>query len=123
MKKLLILTAVSEGATGLVLLGYPTIVAKLLFSVEIHGAAIVMSRLAGIGLFALGVACWPGNLAYRALYGMLTYGTLAMLYLAYIGIVGSAGILLWPAVAVHAALSILLVRARWKEQRLPTPRA
>jgi hypothetical protein len=48
-------------------------------------------------------------------------GTLAMMYLAYIGVIGAAGILLWPAVAVHAALSILLVRALWKEKRPPAP--
>ena len=122
MKKLLIFAAVSEGATGLVLLVYPPILVRLLFGAEITGAGIVMSRLAGIGLVALGVACWPGNLAHRGLYGMLTFGTLAMLYLAYIGIIGAGGILLWPAVAIHAALSVLLVRAWWKEQRLPAPR-
>ena len=116
MKKLLILAAVSEAATGLVLLVYPTIVVSLLFGAEIQGAGIIMSRLAGIGLLALGVACWPDNLAYRALYGMLTFGTLAMLYLAYIGIAGAKGILLWPAVAVHGALSILLIRAWWKRR-------
>jgi hypothetical protein len=105
------LAAVSEAAAGLVLLVYPPIVVHLLFGAEITSAGIVMSQLAGISLIALGIACWPGK-AHRALYGMLTYSTLAMLYLAYLGVVGVAGILLWPAVAVHAGLSILLVRAR-----------
>lgn len=116
MKKLLALAAVSEAATGLVLLVHPPIVASLLFGTEITGAGIVMSRIAGISLIALGIACWPGNMAHRALYGMLTYSTLAMLYLAYLGVIGGVGILLWSAVAVHAGLSILLVRAWWKEQ-------
>ena len=40
-----------------------------------------------------------------------------MLYLAYVGVSGGKGILLWPAVAVHAGLSVLLVRPRWKEGR------
>jgi hypothetical protein len=121
MKTLLALAAVSEAATGLVLLLYPSIVVSLLFSSEITGAGIVMSRLAGISLIALGIACWPGNMAYRALYGMVTFSTLAMLYLAYVGLIGVVGILLWPAVAVHGGLSILLVRARRKEQKLPAP--
>ena len=116
MKKILILAAVIEAATGLVLLVYPPIVVSLLFGVAIEGAGVTMSRLAGMALLALGVACWPDNQAYRALYGMLTFGTLAMLYLAYIGMVGASGILLWPAVAAHAALSLLLVRAWWKER-------
>ena len=122
MKKLLALAAVSEAATGLVLLVYPPIVVSLLFGAEITGAGIVMSRLAGIGLVGLGIACWPGNTAHGALYGMLTFGTLAMLYLAYLGVIGEAGILLWPAVAAHGGLSVLLVRARWKEQRPPSVR-
>jgi len=44
--------------------------------------------------------------------------TLAMLYLAYVGFTGVVGILLRPAVAVHAGLSILLVRA-WRKERRP----
>jgi hypothetical protein len=120
MRKLLIFAAVSEAATGLVLLVYPPIVVSLLFAAGIPGAGIVMSRLAGISLIALGVACWPDKIAHRAPYGMLTFSTLAMLYLAYLGVTGVTGILLWPAVAVHGGLSILLVRACWKEQR-PSP--
>jgi hypothetical protein len=122
MKKLLALAAVSETASGLVLLVYPPIVVHLLFGAETTGAGIIMSRLAGISLIALGIACWPGNMAHRALYGMLTYSMLAMLYLAYVGVIGAAGILLWPAVAVHAGLSILLGRAWRKEQRPPAAR-
>jgi hypothetical protein len=52
------------------------------------------------------------NLA-PAFFGMSTYSTLAMLYLGYVGLKGGVGILLWPAVAVHAGLSVVLVRARW----------
>ena len=50
---------------------------------------------------ALGVPCWPGNMANRGRCGMLTFGLLAMLYLTCVGVIGVAGILLWPAVAVH----------------------
>ncbi len=110
-KKLLGLAAVSEAATGLLLLVYPPIVVKLLCGADIMGSGIIMSRIAGICLIALGIACWPGNTAHQALYGMFTYSTLAMIYLAYVGAIGVVGILLWPAVAVHAVLSILLVRA------------
>ena len=117
MKKLLILAAVSEGVTGLILFVYPTIVVSLLFGAEIKDSGVVMSRIAGISLVALGIACSPGILAHRALYGMLAYSTFAMLYLAYIGVISTVGILLWPAVAVHAGLSVLLVRTWRKEQR------
>jgi hypothetical protein len=47
---------------------------------------------------------------------MLTYSLLAALYLGYLGIVGEwVGILLWPAVGVHAVLSALLAWAWIRE--------
>jgi hypothetical protein len=116
VKTLLALAAVGEAATGLVLLAYPPIVVRLLFGAEIAGAGMVMSRVAGIGLIALGIACWPSRdtrgRAGSALCGMLTYSLLATLYLAYLGIGGEwVGRLLWPAFAAHAVLTVLLVRA------------
>jgi hypothetical protein len=40
---------------------------------------------------------------------MLTYSTLATLYLAYLGFAGGlSGILLWPAVVLHVILAALL---------------
>jgi hypothetical protein len=116
MKILPAVAAACEAATGLVLLVYPPIVVRLLFGAEIIGAGEVMSRLAGSALIGLGVACWPSSSARQALDGMLTYGTLAALYLAYVGVRGRGiGVLLWPAVVVHAILIILLLRARSRE--------
>ncbi len=116
-KKVLALAAAAEAGMGLLLLGWPPIVVRLLFSAEISGAGVIMSRIAGIALISLGVSCWPGNSALQPLNGMLTYGTLAMLYLTYIGIRGgTVGLLLWPAVVLHAILVVLLFRARFKEK-------
>ena len=112
------LVAASEGLTGLILLVYPPIVTRLLFDAEIAGAGVAMSRLAGIALIALGVACWPDRNTRRAFIGMLTYSVLAMLYLVWVGVNGGVGMLLWPAVAAHAGLSVLLVRA-WRKERQP----
>jgi hypothetical protein len=117
MRKLLVLLAASEGLTGLILLVYPPIVIRLLFGAEIAGAGVFTSRLAAISLIALGVACWPGHDTRRAFCGMLTYSLLVTPYLAYVGMNGGAGILLWPAVAAHAAVSVLLVRTWWKERK------
>lgn len=119
MKKLLTLAAAAEAMTGLILLLYPPIVIRLLFDSDITGAGVLMSRLAGISLIALGVACWPHHNVLRAFFGMLTFGLLAALFLVYVGVAGEAGILLWPAVAVHSGLSALLVRAWWKERQAP----
>ena len=46
------------------------------------------------------------------LVSMLIYSTIVTLYLAYLGFAGGlAGVLLWPVVAIHFVLSILLGRA------------
>ncbi len=108
-----------EAVTGLVLLVYPPIVVRLLCGADIAGAVMVMSRIAGMGLIGLGIACWPSrDIRGRAgwgLRGMLTYSSLATLYMAYLGIGGEwVGTLLWPAVAAHAVLTFLLAWAWFK---------
>ena len=95
MKKVLILAAVAEAATGAALLIVPSLVGRLLLGEELTGVAIPVARVTGIALIALGVACWPGP----PLVGMLTYSAAVTLYLAYVGLAGGlTGILLWPAV-------------------------
>lgn len=85
----------------------PSLVGQSLLGEELTGIAIPVARVAGIALIGLGIACWPGP----PMVGMLTYNTVVTLYLAYLGFaVGLTGILLWPAVALHFVLSILLGR-------------
>jgi hypothetical protein len=68
----------------------------------------------GIALLALGIGCWPDSTAHC---GMLTYGALATLYLAYLGVIGEwVGKLLWPAVFLHGILTVLLARACFQSQ-------
>jgi len=108
MKRVLVLAAISEAATGAALLIVPSLVGKLLLGAELTGIAIPVARVAGIALIALGIACWPGP----PLVGMLIYSAAVTLYLAYVGFAGSlTGILLWPAVVVHVVVTILLARA------------
>ena len=110
MKRVLILAAVGEAATGLALLIVPALVGRLLLGEELTDIAIPVARVAGIALIALGVTCWPGP----PLVGMLTYSAAVTLYLACVGFAGSlTGILLWPAVALHGILSLLLAR-QWR---------
>jgi hypothetical protein len=108
MKKVLVFSAVAEAATGLALLIVPSLVGQLLLGEELTGIAVPVARVAGIGLIGLGIACWPGP----PLVGMLTYSALVTLYLVYVGFAaGLTGVFLWPAVALHAVLSVLLGRA------------
>ena len=108
MKNPLIFAAICEVATGLALLIVPSLVGQLLLGERLAGVALPVVRVAGLALIALGIACWPG----LSLVGMFTYSTLVALYLAYLGFAGGlGGVLLWPAVALHAVLTILLGRA------------
>jgi hypothetical protein len=122
MNKLLALAAAGEAAMGMALLVYPPIVVRLLFGAGIGGAGVVMSRIAGISLITLGLACWPGRAAdsvpVRALRGMLCYSLLTTLYLVYLGLGREwVGILLWPAVALHIILTFLLAGAWLKDKQ------
>jgi hypothetical protein len=119
MNKVLIFAAVGEVATGLALLIVPSLVGQLLLGAELIGIAVTVARVAGIALIALGVACWPGP----PLVGMLTYSAAVTLYLAYVGFAGGmAGILLWPAVVLHAILTALLIRASTCDKEKNTKR-
>src|SRR2546430_8354341 len=116
MKQSLALTAIFEAATGLALITAPSLVGQLLVGAEFTGVAEPAARVTGIALLALGVGCWPGS---TALCGMLTYGALVTLYLAYLGVIGEwVGPLLWPGVVIHALLTALLARA-WFQSRTP----
>jgi hypothetical protein len=109
--------AVAEVVTGMALIVVPSVVVKLLFSAEIAGIAVITSQFAGLALLSLGVACLPCEPASSALYGMLTYSSLATLGLLYLVIGGKwNGLLLWPAVVLHAVLTLLLARAWFKPQ-------
>ena len=103
---------------------HPALVARVLFGDGVSGVGKVLSRVAGIALLALGVACWPGREAgsasARSAGALLTYSLLVTLYLVYVGVIGHlAGILLWPAVVVHAVWMLLVVAAWRHEQQSP----
>lgn len=109
MIRVLDVAAVAEIATGLALLAVPSFVGQVLLGEVLTGVAVPAARVAGIALIALGVACGRNS----GLLGMLTYSTAVAFYLAYLGVWTSfTGVLLWPAVALHALLSILLWRSR-----------
>ena len=78
--------------------------------------------MGGFGLLSLGLACWPGRYATNpapALRAMVIYNVLVTLFLVYLGIGGEwVGHLLWPAVAFHAVLTVLLTRMWIKSWQL-----
>jgi Ca2+/Na+ antiporter len=117
--------AVVEIATGLALMIDPAIVVKLLLGAEVSGIGSLLGRFFGIALLALGMACWPGKQcsdsnspAFRA---MLIYNALITLYLTYLGTVGHLqGLLMWPAMALHAIVALLLFWTWLRRKRIKT---
>ena len=100
--------------TGVALLVVPSLVGQWLFGAELAGVGVTMARVTGIALIGLSVACWPGP----PLLGMLTYSAGATLFLAWVGLSGgSIGMLLWPAVALHVILTVLLIRSFASDKR------
>jgi len=108
---LLTITAVIEAAAGVALLTAPALAAFLLFGVALDAqTGSGVGRVAGAALIALGVACWcarrdeSSRAAMGVVAAMLSYNLAVVPILAYAGLAQSAGgILLWPAVALHAA--------------------
>jgi hypothetical protein len=116
MKRLLTTTALIETATGLGLICVPAMVVRLLLGSEILGAGIPLGRLAGVALVALGIACWLGSFDIEScgtrgvVSAMALYNLGAVLILGCAGLQSQAiGILLWPAVILHAAMAVWCV--------------
>jgi hypothetical protein len=113
-RKLLIVTALVEAPTGLMLLLSPAFVVALLLGASLEApAALVVARIAGAALLSFGCACWLArdDGANRAVSGliavMLLYNGVAVAVLAHAGAVARlVGVLTWPVIVLHAALAI-----------------
>jgi voltage-gated potassium channel Kch len=110
-------TALVETPTGVMLLLSPPLVARLLLGAPLDApAAVIVGRVAGAALLALGGGCWlarddGSSLAVRGLIAMLLlYNCATGAVLADAGArLGIAGALMWPAVAIHALLAVWCV--------------
>jgi len=120
------LEAAIEAATGLALIIYPPGVASLLLGADLAGAGIAVARVAGIALLSLGLVCWLSRQdadKTATLAAMLIYNLLVTAYLMYLGFGGAlVGILLWPAIAIHAVLTLLVAYVWFNDQQPRQPR-
>lgn len=110
---LLIVTALGEGGTGLLLLVWPALPRLLLLGDgEMSPDGAFTGRVAGAALVALAIACWLGRADRLSptqeglLWGLLTYDLAAAAILAGTGASSDrVGIALWPAVLLHMGLA------------------
>ena len=118
--------AAIEAATGLALIIFPQAVSSLLLGADLAEAGIAVARVAGIALLSLGLVCWMSRQDANktaALAAMLSYNLLVTAYLTYLGFGGElVGILLWPAIAIHAVLTLLVAYVWFNDQQPKQPR-
>src|SRR2546430_13761095 len=126
MKKLLTLVAITEGATGVALIIVPSLVGRLLLGAELAGVAAVVGRVAGIALFALGIACWlaredtQSRSARGLVAAILLYNFAVAALLAFGGFgLGLHGVALWPAVVLHAVMAMWCVACLRRSPQTP----
>ena len=92
---LILVSAVLETGTGLALLVLPRWLVRVLLGAELVGAGVATSRLCGVALVSLGLACWPPSepalhwLDRRAVCALLVYNASATAYLG--GLMALAG--------------------------------
>lgn len=116
MKKLLIFTSILETALGILLVLVPVQILKILLGIESDTSVEVLSRLTGLVYICFGIACYPGSLIPQnfiripAVRSMLVYNFFAAVYLGYLKFVaGYTGQLLFPAVILHALITIIFI--------------
>jgi hypothetical protein len=112
----MIAVAVEPIASGLFVVVSRSLFSHLVWGAELSAVGQVLGHLGGIVLLALGISCRPArtlpNVSAPAVRAMLAYNLLAAGYLAYIGVASNlVGVLLWPAVVIHAILGVLVIRA------------
>jgi hypothetical protein len=119
LRTLLIVTALLETPIGVMLLVSPVPVVALLLGVSLEApAALVVARIAGAALLSLSCACWlarndgPNRAVGGIVAAMLLYNSVAVAVLTNAGAGGRlVGVLMWPAVALHAVLAVWCIAA------------
>jgi hypothetical protein len=109
---LLIASTVIEASAGVALMSAPAAAARLLLGAAIDAPGLVVARVAGAALFAIGMVCWiasndrSGQAARRLLRVLVFYNVAALVTLAHANLaLQLTGIGLWPTVTLHAALA------------------
>ena len=108
-KSLLVVTAIAELGAGLVLMIAPSPTVTLLLGAGLDSPeSVLLGKIAGSALLAIGLSCWLGRNAPGGLVaGLLLYNAALVILFLDAGMIDKMqGIGIWPAVGVHGALAI-----------------
>jgi hypothetical protein len=114
VKLLLIVMTLIEAPAGIALIVMPAAAVSILLGVPLDKpAGLVIGRIAGAALVALGLSCWgarrdeQNRTANGIVSAMLLYNVTAVVVLAYAGVGWRLfGVGLWPAVVLHALMAV-----------------
>ena len=114
MNLLLLLTALIEVATGVGLMAVPSVVVRLLLGSSLDTSAVMLGRVAGAALLALGVACFLARndtqSRLREDWSLrLIYNIAATAVLAFAGIGLELRVCVMAAVVLHAVMAVWCV--------------
>ena len=105
------LASAIELVTGVTLLLLPAIVMQQLFSSPASDAGEQLTRLYGLALIGLGVACWGSPCPIPARRGLLVYNCSAAVLLIILGSQAlSGGAAVWAGALIHVVLGVLMIR-------------
>jgi len=118
LRPLLTLSGGIEALVGVLVLVSPAMVVGVLLGGPTDSTAVVLTRLFGAGVFALGLACLKARDDVRSTaglavaVGMTSYNILAAVLLVWAAVgLGLGGTLLWAAGISHAVIGVLFVSA------------
>jgi hypothetical protein len=114
IRPLLLVSAIAEGPTGLAFLLVPNIPVWILFGLPLDNPlAMLIARIGGGALIAVGVACWrtaedaESRAATGLVLALLIYDLIVLALFAYARfLLGLSGIGLWVALIAHLILAL-----------------
>jgi hypothetical protein len=126
LRALLIVTAFVEVGAGLFLLSLPAVPFNLLFGLkQVAPETLLVGRVAGAALLAIGIASWQARNDNRApaqlglLMALVIYNLAATSLLTFSGtILKMAGMALWPAILLHAVLAVWCIACLKKSKEI-----
>ena len=103
-----------EIVVGAIFIAVPNIPCALLFGANVDNIGTALARWVGVSLLALGIACLPskaGESHRNAVLGLLVFNAGVTVLFVWVGVVAKVhGVLLWPAVILHAVIALALLR-------------